>query len=301
MHTKTLSLFLILVLSAFSSITLAQTKTTIDAGRGEIPLVVPSIYKQELAAPLIVLLHGYGSSGAGQENYMKFSALSDRYGFLLATPDGTEEPSPEKRRFWNASKACCNFFATPLDDSAYVMNIIKTVQAQYNIDTRRIYLIGHSNGGFMSYKAAYEHSDVIAGIASLAGAEATELMPAPANPVHILQIHGTADGTIAYAGSDIRGNTYPGAEETVARWAAYNGCTTDGKVIGTLDLERNLDGLETTRTSFAEGCAIGGSTELWTIADGSHIPAISDTFSEEVVEWLLARPKLVAVPQGTAD
>lgn len=301
MHTKTLSLFLILVLSAFSSITLAQTKTTIDAGRGEIPLVVPSIYKQELAAPLIVLLHGYGSSGAGQDNYMKFSALSDRYGFLLATPDGTEEPSPEKRRFWNASKACCNFFATPLDDSAYVMNIIKTVQAQYNIDPRRIYLIGHSNGGFMSYKAAYEHSDVIAGIASLAGAEATEVMPAPANPVHILQIHGTADGTIAYAGSDIRGNTYPGAEETVARWAAYNGCAVDGKVIGTLDLERNLDGLETTRTSFAEGCAIGGSTELWTIADGSHIPAISETFSEEVVEWLLARPKVVALPHGTAD
>lgn len=301
MNNKPLTAFLILFLCAFGSAASAQNRSAIDAGRGEIALVVPNTYNSELSAPLIVLLHGYGSSGEGQDSYMKFSALADRYGFLLATPDGSVETGGEKRRFWNASKACCNFFATALDDSAYVMKIITTVQAQYNIDPRRIYLIGHSNGGFMSYKTAYEHSDVIAGIASLAGAEATEAMPAPANPVHVLQIHGTADGTIAYAGSEIRGNVYPGAEETVARWAAYNGCEAQGKVIGTLDLERNLEGLETTRTSFAQGCSIGGSTELWTITEGSHIPAISDSFSEEVVEWLLARPKVMAMQHGTAD
>lgn len=301
MNTKPLTAFLILILCSFGSVASAQNRTVIDAGRGDIPLIVPNTYNNELSAPLIVLLHGYGSSGAGQDGYLKFSALADRYGFLLATPDGTEEPAGEKRRFWNASKACCNFFESKLDDSSYVMNIITTVQGKYNIDPRRIYLIGHSNGGFMSYKTAYEHSDVIAGIASLAGAEATDAMPAPANPVHVLQIHGTADGTIAYAGSDIRGNAYPGAEETVARWAAYNGCEAQGKVIGTLDLERNLEGLETTRTSFAQGCAIGGSTELWTIAEGSHIPAISDSFSEEVVEWLLARPKVMAMQHSTAD
>lgn len=301
MSRKLITSILILGLTALGSSAIAQNRTAIDAGRGEIPLIVPSTYNSELSAPLIVLLHGYGSSGVSQDSYMKFSDLTDRFGFLLATPDGTQEASAEKRRFWNASKACCNFFEAPLDDSAYVMNIIKAVQAQYNIDPRRIYLIGHSNGGFMSYKTAYEHSDVIAGIASLAGAEATEAMPAPANPVHVLQIHGTADGTIAYAGSDIRGNVYPGAKETVARWAAYNGCEAEGKVVGTLDLERNLEGLETTRTSFAEGCAIGGSTELWTIADGAHIPAISDSFSEEVVEWLLARPKVMAMQHSTAD
>jgi polyhydroxybutyrate depolymerase len=301
MNNKPLTAFLILLLCAFGSAASAQNRSAIDAGRGDVPLIVPNTYNAELSAPLIVLLHGYGSSGAGQDDYMKFSALANRFGFLLATPDGTVETAGEKRRFWNASKACCNFFETQLDDSAYVMNIIKIVQAQYNIDSRRIYLIGHSNGGFMSYKTAYEHSDVIAGIASLAGAEATVAMPAPSNPVHVLQIHGTADGTIAYAGSDIRGNTYPGAEETVARWAAYNGCAAQGKVIGTLDLDRNLEGLETTRTSFAQGCSVGGSTELWTIAEGSHIPAISESFSEEVVEWLLARPKVMAMQNVTAD
>jgi len=30
---------------------------------------------------------------------------------------------------------------------------------------------------------------------------------------------------------------------------------------------------------------------LWTIAGGSHVPSISDTFSQHVIEWLLAHPK----------
>ncbi|MCB1664306.1 MAG: alpha/beta hydrolase fold domain-containing protein [Pseudomonadales bacterium] len=287
-----LALFAALALSLIAAgPVFAETRTSIDAGRGDVPLFVPDSYSAEQESPLIVLLHGYASSGSRQEDYMKFSALVDRYGFLYATPDGTEETEGNHRRFWNASSACCNFYRAALDDSAYVMNIIRQVQAAYRIDPRRIYLIGHSNGGFMSYRMAYEHGDVIAGIASLAGAEASEARPAPAHPVHVLQIHGTADETIAYAGGDIQGNAYPGALETIGRWATNNGCAAQGQIIGTLDLERNLEGLETTRTRYAQGCRIGGSAELWTIADGGHIPVISDAFSQAVVEWLLARQK----------
>lgn len=295
-------LSVILIYAAFlSAPASAEDRLHIDAGRGDVPLVLPSSYDSAYVTPLIVLLHGYGSSGAGQDAYMKFSALADRYGFILATPDGTQEAGGQKNRFWNASKACCNFFDSQQDDSAYVLAIIDKVRAAYTVDPRRIYLIGHSNGGFMSYKAAYEHSNVIAGIASLAGAAGTDAMPAPSNPVHILQIHGTADDTIAYAGSEIRGSTYPGAEETVKRWAAYNGCADTGQLIGTLDLDVQIEGLETTRTSFAQGCRVGGSTELWTIAGGSHIPQITDTFSHEVLEWLLARQKISRVASSSAD
>lgn len=301
MITALLLFFAATAVTAQSTPAQSTPAQTIDAGRGEIALTVPAAYTSDTPAPLIVLLHGYGSSGAGQDGYMKFSALADRYGFLLVTPDGTEEPAGQKNRFWNASEACCNFFASELDDSAYVLSIINTVKAKYSIDERRVYLIGHSNGGFMSYKAAHDHSGVIAALVSLAGAEATDPMPAPANPVHVLQIHGTADGTIAYAGSEIRGNIYPGAVETVERWAAYNGCAPEGRVTGTLDLEKQLDGLETTIVRYTQDCQPGGSGELWTIAEGSHIPAISDVFSEKVVEWLLAHPKVAATSATTAD
>lgn len=285
--------FLVAFMAVLLSTTaLAQNTRSIDAGRGDVPLFVPSDYASNAPAPLIVLLHGYGSNGVQQNEYMRISELVDRFGFLLATPDGTQESAGRNARFWNASDACCNFYATDLDDSAYVLAIINAVKTKYNVDARRVYLIGHSNGGFMSYKAAHDHSDVIAGIASLAGAEATVALPAPANPVHVLQIHGTADGTIAYDGGNIQGNVYPGALETVSRWAAYNGCADQGVVTATLDLDLSLEGLETTATRYSNTCQPGGSVELWTIADGAHIPQISTVFPEKVVEWLLARPKM---------
>jgi polyhydroxybutyrate depolymerase len=61
-----------------------------------------------------------------------------------------------------------------------------------------------------------------------------------------------------------------------------------------LDLDSSLDGLETTVTRYNDGCQPGGSAELWTIAEGAHIPQISAVFPENVVEWLLARPKIAS-------
>jgi polyhydroxybutyrate depolymerase len=286
-------LITVLLSSLAYSQSFAPSVTSIDAGRGDIPLHVPANYASNTPAPLVVLLHGYGSSGSQQNAYMRFSELVDRYGFLLATPDGTQEAGGRNRRFWNASDACCNFFNSDLDDSTYVLGVINAVKAAYQVDDRRVYLIGHSNGGFMSFRAAHDHSHVIAGIASLAGAEATDALPAPANPVHVLQIHGTADATIAYEGGDIQGRIYPGAEETVARWVDYNRCSAQASVSALLDLDQSIDGLETTVARYTSDCLPGGSVELWTINDGSHIPAISPTFSEKVIEWLLARAKIV--------
>ena len=117
-----------------------------------------------------------------QDGYMGFSKLADQYGFLLVAPDGNREPGGYENRFWNASDACCDFFSTEVDDSAYVADIIKEVKAQFTVDNNRIYLVGHSNGGFMSYRAAYEHSNTIAAIASLAGATHIEERDAPSEP-----------------------------------------------------------------------------------------------------------------------
>ncbi len=146
----------------------------------------------------------------------------------------------------------------------------------------------------MSYRAAHDHSETIAAIASLAGATALEAADAPAKPVHVLQIHGTADGTIAYEGDQIQGNAYPSALETAQRWANFNGCSSDGSARELRDLESTLEGHESSVIAFKQGCMAGGSSELWTITNGSHIPNLSDTFSQQVIEWLYAHPKINA-------
>lgn len=280
-----------LCLAGLSSLVSAQS---IDLGRGELPLTVPQNYNADTPTPLVVLLHGYTSSGAQQDSYMGFSKLSEKYGFLFIAPNGNKEPGGDENRFWNATPACCDFFRTNVDDSGYVINIINAIKEDYNVDADRIYLIGHSNGGFMSYRAAYEHSGTIAAIASLAGASHIDEREAPANPVHILQIHGTADGTIAYEGSEIQGNKYPSALDSVKTWADYNGCSTEGAERELRDLDANASGHESSVLLFASGCEVGGSSELWTIADGSHVPPLSETFSEQVIEWLYAHPKTSA-------
>jgi polyhydroxybutyrate depolymerase len=228
-----------------------------------------------------------------QDGYMGFSKIANDYGFFLVAPDGNKEPGGDENRFWNASPACCDFFRTAVDDSAYISDIIKTMKSEYKIDNNRVYLIGHSNGGFMSYRAAYDHSDTIAAIASLAGANHIEEREAPASPVHVLQIHGTKDATIAYEGSQIQENYYPSALESVQRWASYNGCSAEGSERELRDLVATLQGHESRVTLFDKGCKQGGSAELWTITEGSHVPMLSGSFASQVVEWLYAHPKKV--------
>ena len=284
-------------LSAFSAAAMLLAATTLPAqtvngGRGDLPLRVPAGYDGSAPVPLVVLLHGYTSSGAGQDAYFGLSKLVDRYGFIMVAPDGTEEASEKKPRFWNASPSCCNFQRSTVDDSAYLAALIARVKSSHKIDPKRVFLIGHSNGGFMAYRMAHEHSGTIAAIASLAGADQGGPAGGAPQPVHVLQIHGTADTVIRYDGGAFRGGEgHPGARASVEAWAGRNGCAIAGETVGTLDLEAKLAGAESEVVRYTSGCKAGGSAELWTIAGGGHVPALSAHFTALVVEWLLGHPK----------
>jgi polyhydroxybutyrate depolymerase len=271
---------------------------TIDGGRGAVPLTVPAGYDASVPTPLIVVLHGYGGAGERTDRSWGISALADEYNFLTIAPDGPRESGRRQSSYWNASSACCNFEQTRIDDSGYIRGLIDRIKASYNVDEGRVYVIGHSNGGFMSYRMAYEHSDAVAAIASLAGANHIEQRDPPPYPVHVLQIHGTDDATIAYRGGELNlggsegsDSRYPGAMASVTRWAQYNGCNMSRTSREMRDLDASLPGHETGVMKMNTGCKDGGSAELWTISDGAHSPVYSETFGAQVVEWLLAHPK----------
>jgi len=96
---------------------------TITVGSRPFTLHVPSSYRRGTAAPLLILLHGYTSSGDEQERYLKFAPEADRRGVLYATPDGSQ--GARGNRFWNATDACCNFSGSTVDDGAYLLDIIR--------------------------------------------------------------------------------------------------------------------------------------------------------------------------------
>lgn len=266
---------------------------TVDLGRGPVDVTLPVGYDAAVPTPLIVQLHGYGSSSAGQLRYMGIGELADDYGFITVAPDGTREAAGRQAPFWNASSACCNFQGSTVDDVGYLKSLIDEIASRWNVDPDRIYMVGHSNGGFMSYRMAYEHPGTIAAIASLAGATEGGDRPPPNAPVHVLQIHGTDDRVIEYAGGSFgrEDASYPSAGYTVRQWADYNGCDSSGRAREMRDLDASLPGHETGVLVFRTGCAPGGSATLWTISDGSHSPMLSDTYAEQVVEWLMAHSK----------
>jgi len=269
----------------------ASAGPVIDIGGRTVEVHVPAGYHAGSRAPVVMLLHGYGASGQTQENYMQFGDLADEFGFLYVYPDGTE--NGVGARFWNATDACCDVFGSGVDDASYLRAVLDEIRATLSIDPRRVYVIGHSNGGFMAYRMACDHADLIAASVSLAGATFDDAGDcSPTEPVDVLQIHGTLDPTILYGGGAITGTPYPGAVASVETWATYNGCSGVGDTSPPpLDLDSSLAGDETSVTRYATDCDRGGSAELWTIAGGLHSPALSEDFNRSVIEYLFAHGK----------
>jgi polyhydroxybutyrate depolymerase len=266
------------------------TGTSVVALHGrQFTLHIPGSYDPAKPAPLLLLLHGYTASGATQESYLQFTPESDRQGFIYAYPDGKIDQ--RNQHYWNATDACCDLFHTNVDDSGYLSDVIRNIEATYRVDTRRVYLVGHSNGAFMAFRMACDHADQITAIAPLNGAMWADIARCrPSTAVSVLDIRSTADETINYAGGTILNVAYPSAARTDADWLALDRCTGSPVKAASLDLVTNLAGAETS-VQRHPACASGSTVETWTINGGVHIPAFSHAFAAEVTGFLLARSK----------
>ncbi len=247
---------------------------------------VPKDYDAKKPTPLVVMLHGLSASGELNELVLHLSPLADSRTFLYAYPDGTKNPIGQ--RFWNATDGCCDFFGSKVDDVGYLTAVIDDLSSRYNVDDKRIFLVGHSNGGYMAHRMACDRSAKIAGIVSLAGAQWIDASKCrPSDKVSVLQVHGTADTNVAYGGTPLT----PGAHATVAIWASRNACLGPLTDSGTrLDIVSTLAGAETKIESYS-GCAKEGAVELWTMEGGGHIPIFNSQWPGAIYDFLMAHPK----------
>ena len=246
---------------------------------------VPAAYDSAVAHPLLVLLHGYASNGADIAHYFGIPALVEARQILVARPNGTVDGAGH--RFWNATDACCDYGGSGVDDVGYLSAVIDDVEQTYNIDPKRVFVAGHSNGGFMAHRLACDSAGRVAGIVALAGVvwEAADLCQ-PSEPVAVLQVHGDHDDTIPFSGT----LSEPSAVRTVATWAMKNGCTGGLQDRGTtLDLDASLPGSETLVAGWS--CS-AGAAELWDIQGAQHEPDLRlPDWSNDIFDWLMQHPK----------
>jgi polyhydroxybutyrate depolymerase len=250
-------------------------------------LFVPDNYTPATAWPLVIALHGYGTSGFLMAAYFGLVERVTPLGFVLLAPDGTVDS--KYKMFWNAWPSCCNFDEVDVDDIGYLKALIAEAVNVLSIDPARVYLLGYSNGGFLSLRAACDAADVITGIASLGGSMTGDVQCTPSRPVSILAIHGTADDTIAYGGGNyLTLPAHQGAQAVIEVWAERNHCdpnpTTDPVPV---DDDAKVPGPETTQLSWP-GCDGGARVDLWRMQGSGHAPEFTESFKDAVLRHLLS-------------
>jgi polyhydroxybutyrate depolymerase len=279
-----------IVLLIFSTqCTFGETTDTIDMGRGDVSIYIPDNYDSEKPLPLIVALHGFTGSSEIVKKHWRMIRLVDDKQFILCIPDGTK--NLKGKRFWNATKACCDFETGAVDDSGYLRGLVEEIEKQYAVDPESIHFMGHSNGGFMSLRMACEHSDKLASVQSLAGAMFLIAEDhKPTEPVSVLQVHGTEDNIVKYDGGIFRAGECPSARKTVEMWAKFNACAKVPEQLGTLDLVNNVKGNDTTVLCYKND-ETKKVSELWTIHGASHGPRFNHSYSPKIIDWLLEHRK----------
>ena len=234
--------------------------------------------------PLLVGLHGAG--GRFFQSYSGFSVLADSEGFIAVYPNSLE--AADGRTFWNIDEA-----PGGPDDVQFISDLLDYVEGHLCVNTSRVYAAGVSNGGGMAALLACRLSGRFAAVASIAGGYSSLPPCQPANPVSVIEVHGTADGVVPYNGSP---PSRAGAVRPwLTAWRGHDGCH------GPASVSRIAP--RTERYDWSD-CADGTGVEHIEIFGGGHQlpgglppdPGQTGTVSAPWLVWSFLRQHSQAAP-----
>lgn len=148
-----------------------------------------------LSAPcgMIFDVHGLAMSAQMQNASTNLRALAAEHGFVVVQPNA-DPPPPASN--W-----------IPEIDDPKVFDAMGRVAAAFHVDPDRWHMTGFSQGGFMTWRFACAHADVLASVAPAAACgndfPITDCQftadESPAEPIDVLYMHGTADLVVNYS------------------------------------------------------------------------------------------------------
>lgn len=230
---------------------------------------ISSSYDQSRPTPLVIVLHGGGGTGQGMPKLTGFNAVADKENFVIVYPDGFEKHWNDGRGVqWQAQ-------VENVDDVSFISALIDRLSDELNINARRVYVTGISNGGMMSHRLGCELSQRIAAISPVASNIPVNMASvwAPSRPVPVLIINGTDDPLVPWAGGDIHFGKIKLGEvlsvaDTVKFWVEKDQCSSSPAVTQ-LPGKDPSDGTEVLKEIYG-GCRDGVEVVLYAIEGGGH-------------------------------
>lgn len=172
-------------------------------------LFIPTSYDPDVPNALVVDLHGLGITPLQQILFDGTTDSAERYGFIVVAPMGYSLSG-----WWGAQTGQPVETAQmkPGNDERYAtgelseidaLHVLETMRREYNIDSDRIYLMGHSMGGAGTYYLGAQHNDIWAALAPISGAGAPTTLEAvePYRALPMLIMHGEMDSIVPVAAS----------------------------------------------------------------------------------------------------
>ncbi len=148
-------------------------------------------------APLILALHFASGTGSQMEQATRYTPQARRSGFVVAYPTASANG------FWSIDGDLAKLTAT-----------LDRIERVACIDPARVYVSGISNGGFMATVLACRMAGRIAAAALFAPGMNGIGTCSPSRPLSVLEVHGTSDPIVPYAG----------VASFVGGWARRDGC-----------------------------------------------------------------------------
>ena len=198
--------------------TINDGATIINVGgvNREYVIYIPSTYDSIDTVPLMLIFHGWTMSANDQMNISDMRDLSESEQFILVYPQGTVFHGSTH---WNVGSWTTG---SNSDDLGFVDELIYHISANHNIDMKRIYAAGYSNGGFFCQELACNLSNDIAAIATVGANMSTRTIDNcnPSHPIPLITISGTNDDEVNYDGTNFEGQI--SHNEVLNYWVTYN-------------------------------------------------------------------------------
>ena len=172
------------------------------AGANEIMpyrVLVPAKYDARTPTPLVIALHGLGvNEDSFFDGYGRVAPkLAEQHGFLMAAPLGFRVDGFYGSRLMVADQADAERRDYSERD---VLEVIRRMRADYNVDPSRIYLIGHSMGAIGTWALGAKYPEMWAALAPFSGV-AAPATAARMKDIPQMVVHGDQDKTVSVSGS----------------------------------------------------------------------------------------------------